>query len=184
VEPGGFIPPGGRGSRPLPLSLVCGRAGKGDSMISRKAKYGLKALIYLARHTSGGPVLIERLSRDERIPRKFLEQILLELKKKGLLASRKGRGGGYKLGRPANRISMAEIIRILDGPLAPVPCVSVTAFGPCEECLDPRRCGIRLVMQDVRDGIADILENTSLQEVLKRVHKISQKEKIRKGVHP
>ena len=120
-------------------------------MLSRKAKYGLKALIHLARRAGEGPVLIEELAEADRIPRKFLEQILLELKKKGLLTSRKGRGGGYQLGRPPDRISMAEIIRILDGPLAPVPCVSVTAFGPCVECADPHSCGIRLVMQEVRD---------------------------------
>jgi DNA-binding IscR family transcriptional regulator len=77
---------------------------------------------------------------------------------------------------------MAEIIRILDGPLALVPCVSVTAYAPCEECLDPHICGIRMVMQEVRDGIAHILENTSLEEVLKRVDKISRKGKYQKGV--
>jgi Rrf2 family protein len=151
-------------------------------MLSRKAKYGLKALIFLAGHAGEGPVLIGDLAESERIPRKFLEQILLELKKKGLLASRKGRGGGYQLGRPPEAISMAEVVRILDGPLAPVSCVSVTAYRPCEECLNPRACGIRLVMQEVRDGIADILDNTSLRDVLKRVNKISRKGKIQKGV--
>jgi Rrf2 family protein len=138
-------------------------------MLSRKAKYGLKALIHLAQHAGEGPVLIEDLAAAERIPRKFLEQILLELKKKGLLASRKGRGGGYQLGRPPGEISMAEIIRILDGPLAPVPCVSVTAYAPCSECVDPAACGIRLVMREVRDGIAAILENATLAEVLRRM---------------
>ena len=140
-------------------------------MISRKAKYGLKALICLAQNAGEGPVLIEDLAERERIPRKFLEQILLELKKKGLLVSRKGRGGGYRLGRSPKDISMAEIIRILDGPLAPVPCVSVMAYAPCEECLDPRACGIRLVMQEVRDGIARILDSASLAEVLRRVER-------------
>ena len=138
-------------------------------MLSRKAKYGLKALIHLAQRAGEGPVLIEELAEAERIPRKFLEQILLELKKKGLLVSRKGRGGGYQLGKGPDAIFMGEIIRVLDGPLAPVPCVSVTAYGKCDECLDERTCGIRLVMQEVRDGIAGILDTTSLADVLRRV---------------
>jgi Rrf2 family protein len=144
-------------------------------MLSRKAKYGLKALIHLAHHAGEGPVLIEDLAQSERIPRKFLEQILLELKKKGLLASRKGRGGGYQLGKGPDAIFMGEIIRVLDGPLAPVPCVSVTAYGRCDECLDERTCGIRLVMQEVRDGIAGILDTTSLADVLRRVAQEGQR---------
>jgi len=146
-------------------------------MLSRKAKYGLLALIHLARHAGEGPVLIEDLAKAERIPRKFLEQILLELKKKGLLASRKGRGGGYRLGKGPEAIFMGEIIRVLDGPLAPVPCVSVTAYGKCGECRDERTCGIRLVMQEVRDGIAGILDTTSLADVLRRVIKEGQRPK-------
>lgn len=146
-------------------------------MLSRKAKYGLKALIHLARHAGEGPVLIEDLARVERIPRKFLEQILLELKKKGLLTSRKGRGGGYQLGKGPDSIFMGEIIRVLDGPLAPVPCVSVTAYRKCDECLDERTCGIRLVMQEVRDGIAGILDTTSLADVLRRVANQGQRPK-------
>ena len=146
-------------------------------MLSRKAKYGLKALIHLAQRAGEGPVLIEDLANAERIPRKFLEQILLELKKKGLLASRKGRGGGYQLGKGPDAIFMGEIIRVLDGPLAPVPCASVTAYQKCDECLDERTCGIRLVMQEVRDGIAGILDSTSLADVLRRVAKEGQRPK-------
>lgn len=138
-------------------------------MLSRKTKYGLKALMFLAERSGAGPILIEELAEKERIPRKFLEQILLELKKKGYLASRKGRHGGYQLGRPADEIFMGDVVRILDGPLAPVPCVSVTAYQRCDECLDERTCGIRMVMKKVRDGIAEILDNTSIADMLDRV---------------
>jgi Rrf2 family protein len=138
-------------------------------MLSRRAKYGLKALIYLADHAGDGPVVIEELSRRESIPRKFLEQILLELKKHGLLFSRKGRGGGYELGKPPEQIAVGAVVRILDGPLAPVPCVSVTAYMRCAECPDEKTCGVRLVMKDVRDAIAEILDNATLADVVRRV---------------
>jgi Rrf2 family protein len=140
-------------------------------MLSRKAKYGLKALIHLAQRAGEGPVLIEELARAEGIPRKFLEQILLELKKKGLLHSRKGRGGGYQLGRAPEEIFMGEIVRVLDGPLAPVPCVSVIAYRKCDECPDENACGIRLVMKEVRDSIAHILDTASLADVLTRIER-------------
>lgn len=138
-------------------------------MLSQKAKYGLKALIHLAARAGEGPVVIGALAESERIPAKFLEQILLELKRGGLLSSRKGRGGGYELARPPDRIAVGTIVRLLDGPLAPIACVSVTAYRPCAECADEATCGVRLVMKDVRDAIADILDNTSLADVLRRV---------------
>ena len=140
-------------------------------MLSRKAKYGLKAMIHLAQRAGEGPVLIEEVAAAEGIPRKFLELILLELKKKGLLHSRQGRGGGYQLGRDPETIFMGDIVRILDGPLAPVPCVSVTAYRRCEECAEERTCGVRLVMKEVRDSIARILVTESLADVLARVER-------------
>jgi Rrf2 family protein len=140
-------------------------------MLSKKAKYALQAMILLAQESDCGPVLISDLARKGKIPKKFLELILLELKNHGLLRSKKGRGGGYALGRPSEKITMGEVIRIIDGPLAPVPCVSKMAYGRCGECLDERTCGIRLVMKDVRDGIAGILDNTTFAGVLKRIHK-------------
>ena len=146
-------------------------------MISKKTKYGLKALIYLAREYDKGPTLIADLARDERIPKKFLELILLALKNKGVLQSKKGKGGGYYLGRPPAKISMGEVVRLLEGPLAPVPCVSVMAYAKCEECIDEQTCGIRLVMKDVRDAIADILDGTTLADVLDRVERASQRDK-------
>jgi Rrf2 family protein len=136
-------------------------------MLSKKAKYGLLALFSLAGEYGNGPVLISDLAERESIPKKFLEAILLDLKKHGILHSVRGKSGGYLLGRPPGRIFIGEVVRILDGPLAPVPCVSVTAYRKCEECRDEKRCGVYLVMKPVRDAIADILDGTSLEDVLR-----------------
>lgn len=137
-------------------------------MLSKKTKYGLQALVYLAREYGRGPLLISELAEREGIPKKFLEAILLQLKNAGILQSRKGKGGGYSLGKRPEEITVGQAVRILEGPLAPVPCVSETAYQRCTECEDERSCGIRLVMKDVRDAIARILDNTSLQEMLSR----------------
>ncbi|WP_136525167.1 RrF2 family transcriptional regulator [Geomonas ferrireducens] len=138
-------------------------------MISKKTKYGLKALIYLARRYEQGPILIADLAREERIPKKFLENILLNLKNAGVLQSRKGRGGGYSLGRPPEKITFGQAIRLMDGPLAPVPCVSEMAYARCTECGSELTCGIRLVMKDVRDEMARILDGTTLADVLEKI---------------
>src|SRR5512141_1266942 len=105
-------------------------------MLSRRAKYGLKALLALARHGSSEPVRISDLAAQERIPKKFLEAILVDLKRRGLVESRKGVGGGYILAKPADLITMGEVVRILDGPLAPIACVSQTAYERCADCVD------------------------------------------------
>ncbi|TAN63366.1 MAG: Rrf2 family transcriptional regulator [Magnetospirillum sp.] len=137
-------------------------------MLSSKAKYGLKAMVYLARSEGQGPVLIADVAEAERIPKKFLDTILLELKNHGLLQSKKGKGGGYTMARPAARIMVGEIVRILDGPLAPVQCVSRTAYRRCDDCVDEAACAVRAVMQDVRDAISAILDNTSLADMSAR----------------
>jgi Rrf2 family protein len=131
-------------------------------VLTRKSKYGLKALLALAEDPARGPTLIADLADRHRLPKKFLEAILLELKRHGVLQSKKGKGGGYFLSRPPSQIMVGQIIRILDGPLALIPCVSQTAYMKCEECLDEQTCGIRLVMKAVRDATAQILDNTSL----------------------
>ncbi len=138
-------------------------------MISSKTKYGLHALFYLARKYGSGPVLIAEVAKRERMPKKFLEAILLELKNKGLLQSKKGKGGGYILGKHPSKIKMGEVIRILEGPLAPVSCASQTAYHKCAECRDENTCEIRLVMKDVREAIANILDKTSLAQAITRV---------------
>src|SRR5262252_6922364 len=116
-------------------------------MITMKTKYALKALGYLAASPPEAPVLIAEIADREEIPKKFLELILAELKQHGFVRSRKGRGGGYFLAVSPERISLAGVIRVLDGPIAPVPCLSRTAYRRCEGCRDEATCGIRLVLQ-------------------------------------
>jgi Rrf2 family protein len=137
-------------------------------MLSSKAKYGLKAMVHLARREGEGTILIADIAEAERIPRKFLDAILLELKTRGFLVSKKGKGGGYALAQPAKSIAVGDVIRVLDGPLAPVPCVSRVAYRRCDDCADEASCSVRAVMQDVRDALAQILDNTSLQDMAQK----------------
>jgi Rrf2 family protein len=141
----------------------------GAGMITNKAKYALKAMVYLAKRSPDKPALISEIAETETIPRKFLEQILVELKGAGLLQSRMGKGGGYMLARTPDRITFGEILRLTDGPLAPVSCVSKAAYKPCQECRDETLCVIRVVMRDVRDAIADILDNTTLKDGIQKI---------------
>jgi Rrf2 family protein len=134
-------------------------------MITKRAKYAIKALLLLAQRPEDN-TLIADIAATEGIPRKFLEQILVDLKREGLLQSQMGKGGGYRLARPADTITLGEILRITDGPLAPVSCVSKTAYKRCEECRDEAACALRNVMADVREAIADILDHTSLRDAL------------------
>lgn len=139
--------------------------------LSKRGEYGLRAMTMLATPDAEGnsPVLqIKEISEREQIPAKFLEQILLALKNAGLLHSKMGVGGGYHLARPANEISFGQIVRVLDGPLAPVKCVSQMAYEPCG-CPDEETCGLRMVMGDVRNAISDLLDGTSLADVIQRV---------------
>jgi Rrf2 family protein len=131
-------------------------------MLSKKAKYGLKATFYLAKNYGKGPILISDLAEHENIPKKFLELILLDLKRHGLLISKMGKGGGYSLSKSPEKIFVGQIVRILDGPLAPIPCVSKTAYQKCDECESERSCEIRKIMLQVRDATAAILDHTSL----------------------
>ncbi|HEY6000314.1 MAG TPA: Rrf2 family transcriptional regulator [bacterium] len=136
-------------------------------MLTKKAKYALKAALHLARRGEGEAVLIADIAETERIPKKFLESILLTMKNRGILVSRKGRGGGYALARPAGEVSFGEIVRIMDGPLAPVACVSVTAYRPCEECASEETCEVHGVMKRVRDAISEVLDATTLADALR-----------------
>jgi Rrf2 family protein len=134
-------------------------------MLSKKAKYGLKALLYLADQPTDKAVLIAEIAEKEGIPKKFLDMILLEMRNAGMLFSRKGKGGGYALAVPAERIIIGSVIRLLDGPLAPVPCVSKTAYRPCDDCHSEAQCRIRLLMARVRDAMAGILDTTTLADI-------------------
>ncbi len=139
--------------------------------LSKRGEYGLRAMIALAAPSPGGeaPVVqIREIAEREQIPAKFLEQILLSLKNAGLLHSKMGVGGGYHLAKPAKDISLGQIVRVLDGPLAPVKCVSQMAYEPCG-CPDEETCGLRLVMGDVRNAISSLLDGTSLADVARRV---------------
>jgi Rrf2 family protein len=148
-------------------------------MISKKTKYALKALINLAGQPVGSPVLIAELARSENIPKKFLEFILLSLRKGGILQSRIGKGGGYYLSLPPSKISIGMVVRILEGDLAPVQCLSVTNYAHCEECQDEMTCGIRLVMVDVNKALTDVLDSLTLADMVERSITASNKrEKI------
>lgn len=139
--------------------------------LSKRGEYGLRAMITLAepaqKSDSPSMMQIKDISQREQISPKFLEQILLTLKNAGLLHSKMGVGGGYYLARPASEITLGQIFRVLDGPVAPIKCVSQMAYETCG-CPDEQACGLRLVMGDVRNAIADILDNTSLADVIKR----------------
>jgi Rrf2 family protein len=134
-------------------------------MLSQKAKYALRALMMLAEAEPEELVLVQAIAERQNVPRKFLELILLELKRHGFLHSQRGRGGGYMLARPADTITFGQVIRTLDGPLAPLPCASVTGYRRCADCQDERTCAIRKVMRRVRDAMAEILDHTTLADV-------------------
>ncbi|HEY2835907.1 MAG TPA: Rrf2 family transcriptional regulator [Rhizomicrobium sp.] len=133
-------------------------------MLSQKSHYALRALLVLAAHTEGKPLQIAEIADTGNIPKKFLEQILLELKKPGIVRSHRGRSGGYSLGRPAKDISFADVLRVTDGPLALTPCVSVLAYRKCDDCFDEAVCGIRKVMAVARDATAEVLESRSIAQ--------------------
>lgn len=143
-------------------------------MLSKKAKYGLKAMFYLGKHYGKGQVLIADLAEQENIPKKFLELILLELKRGGLLFSKMGKGGGYSLSKPADEITVGQIVRILDGPLAPIPCVSKSAYRKCDECDNEKTCEIRKIMMQVRDASAAILDHTTLAEAPSAIFSVNR----------
>jgi Rrf2 family cysteine metabolism transcriptional repressor len=139
--------------------------------LSKRGEYGMRAMILLAEaqtNDSEQVVQIKEISEREKIPAKFLEQILLTLKNAGLLHSKMGVGGGYYLAKSPAEITLGHVFRVLDGPLAPIRCVSQMSYEPCG-CPDEEVCGLRMVMDDVRNAITDILDNTSLADVTRRV---------------
>ena len=133
-------------------------------MISKKTKYGLKAITYIARQ-EGAMISIGEISKSENIPHKFLESILLSLRKAGFLGSKKGKGGGYYLLKPASEIFMVDLMRILEGPIAPVACVSLNYYEKCEDCEDESTCSLNKLMQQVRDANLRVFRNTTLEDL-------------------
>ena len=136
-------------------------------MLSRKTKYGLKALTFLARQESNAPVQISVIAKSENISHKFLETILLILRKAGYLGSKKGKGGGYYLLKEPSEIPIAAIYRILEGPIAMVPCVSLNFYEKCDDCPDEEACSVHNLMIKVRDNTLQIFENTSLADLIR-----------------
>ncbi|WP_116790644.1 RrF2 family transcriptional regulator [Flavobacterium psychrotrophum] len=131
-------------------------------MLSKKTKYGLKALIYIARQNATAPVLISDISEKEQIPKKFLEAILLDLKKFGILGSKKGKGGGYYLMKDPNTVTAATLIRVLDGPIAMLPCVSLNFYERCDDCPDEDACSLHHFLENVRDSTLNMLQDKTL----------------------
>jgi Rrf2 family protein len=134
-------------------------------MLSKKSQYAFKALAYLTEKFNQGPVLISEISTKKRVPLKFLENILLELKKAGILESKKGKGGGYFLKKDPADVKVATVVRLVNGPIAMLPCVSLYFYKRCENC-DETSCGLHDIMIGVRDATLGILENKTLRDLL------------------
>lgn len=144
-------------------------------MISKKTKYALKAILMLTRqYASKEPVLIAEISEKESIPKKFLEAILLELKNKGFLQSKKGKGGGYLLARSPDQIGFGEVIGVFENPFSSLPCLDAKTNWRCEECKKRTVCGIHMIMKEVYRATSDILNLTTFQEVHERIQNTSQ----------
>jgi len=137
--------------------------------VSQKGLYALQALMMLTRRYTQGAIRIRDIAYEENLPEKFLELILLQMRDRGIVASKKGKGGGYLLAKPPEEITLGSIIRIIDGPLAPLPCASETAYRKCDECVDERSCGTKLVMRQVRDAMSAILDHTTIADVNRTV---------------
>ena len=135
-----------------------------ESMLTKKGKYGLKALSALAEIPDGKLAFVGEIAQGNNIPKKFLDAILAELRNAGFVYSRKGKTGGYCLARPSDEIMIGQVVRVLDGPLAPIPCASKTRYQPCTDC-DEATCQVRHLMLDVRNAIANVLDNTSLTQM-------------------
>lgn len=137
-------------------------------MLTNKGKYGLKALIHLAGLPEGESAQSVEIAQANNIPKKFLDAILNELRLGGLIRSKKGKGGGYMLAREPERIMVGAAIRILDGPLAPIACASRLSYQPCDNCTDVATCSVRIMMTEVRDVMARVLDNTSIEDMRRR----------------
>ena len=136
-------------------------------MLSKKSQYAFKALMYLAQNNDKGPVLIAEIAKKKKIPLKFLENILLELKKAGVLESKKGKGGGYYFAVPPAQVPIARVMRLLDGPIALLPCVSLNFYERCKNC-DEKSCGLHDMMISVRDATLKVLEKRSVADIAKK----------------
>lgn len=139
--------------------------GSNRTMLSKRTQYAFKALTYLARKSQESPVLIAEIAENQHIPLKFLENILLELRKAGILSSKKGKGGGYILRLKPEEIRVADVVRLMNGPIAMLPCVSLHFYERCENC-DEENCGLQKVMIEARDATLNVLEGRTLRDML------------------
>ncbi|PVH25857.1 RrF2 family transcriptional regulator [Sphingobacterium corticibacter] len=137
-------------------------------MLSKKTKYAIKALMLLGRNYGKDPMQIVKIADEERIPKKFLEQILLEMRNAGMLYSKKGAGGGYSLNKSPEDIYLSQVMRLIDGPIALLPCVSLNFYRSCDECMEERVCGIRDTFTDVRNAMLQILNDTSIAALINK----------------
>lgn len=134
--------------------------------MSNKTKYGLKALSYLVRNTDAQPITIQEIAERERISQKFLESILLSLRKNGILGSKKGKGGGYYLLQKPEEVNLSTVMRILEGPIAMVPCVSLNYYEKCEDCPDEDACAVNHLMIEIRDSNLEVYNNRTLADLV------------------
>lgn len=149
-------------------------------MLSKKAKYAIKALEYIGKQDQRKPILISEIADRQRIPKKFLEVILLELKRDGILQSKIGKSGGYNLLQKPKEINIGHIIRLIDGPIALVPCVSYKFYKPCDECEDETTCGLRAYMFHLREANNKILDRFSLEHIIREEKNLKTKSIRRK----
>ncbi|KAB1068433.1 Rrf2 family transcriptional regulator [Tamlana haliotis] len=134
-------------------------------MLSKKTKYGLKALTFIARSEGDLPLQVAEIAKQEQIPQKFLESILLTLRKAGILGSKKGKHGGYYLRETPEDILMTDVMRVLEGPIAMVPCVSLNYYEKCDDCVDEELCSVNKLMLQVRDSTLNVFRNTTLADL-------------------
>src|SRR6476469_7571567 len=150
-------------------------------MISKKTKYAINALVYIEKEDKGNePIQISKIAESENIPRKFLEAILLDLRNAGILSSRKGKTGGYYLHKAPAEINVADIMRLFDGPIALLPCVTYMYYERCDECKDEGTCGIRSIFMDVRNETVNMLKNDNIAEIMLRSGKLEKEKKFEK----
>lgn len=137
-----------------------------DLMLSKKTKYAFHALTYLGKQENKTPVLISEVAKQTAVPKKFLESILLDLRKAGILNSKMGKGGGYYLLKEAEDVLLADVIRMFNGPIALLPCASLNYYESCSECSSEKACGLNKMMIEVRDEMLKILENKTLEDMI------------------
>ena len=137
-------------------------------MLSKKTKYAIKALMVLGRNYGKDPMQIVEIAEEENIPKKFLEQILLEMRNAGILYSKKGAGGGYSLNKAPEDVYLSQVMRLIDGPIALLPCVSLNFYRSCDECTTEHACGIRDTFVEVRNAMLQILNDTSVASLINK----------------